>query len=150
MYNCFIMLFTAMSGIGAVAAVVAAICIYSRQKKIALFERRTQILNDFEHFVFDIFPKWSWDGSTELITKYSEQEIATLFNEDYVNLQKDILQVAYTCNLLIGDIDHAKTHGSCHNKTESELEKEKITREKELGMQLRKKRAEAYKKWLNI
>lgn len=32
MYNCFLMIFTAMSGVGAVAGVVAAICIFFRQK----------------------------------------------------------------------------------------------------------------------
>lgn len=46
------MIFTAMSGVGAVTGVIAAICIFFRQKKIALFERRMKILNDFEQFVF--------------------------------------------------------------------------------------------------
>ena len=150
MYDYFIMFFTAMSGIGAVAAVIAAICIYFRQKKIALFERRTQILNDFEDFIFNVLPNWEWNGSTKLVTKYSEQEIATLFDEEYVNLQKDILQVADICNRLIGDIDYAKRHGTCHDKMYFELEDEKISHEKELGIRFIKKRGEAYEKWLNI
>lgn len=139
-----------MSGIGAVLAIVTAIFIYRRQKKIAFFERRTKILNDFEIFIFDILPNWDWDGSTQLVKKYSEKEIATLFNEEYVNLQKDILQVACTCNELNGDIEHAKNHGSCHNKTEFELEEEKIAHQNELGKRFRVKYGEAYKKWLTI
>ena len=90
MYNCFLMIFTAMSGVGAVTGVIAAICIFFRQKKIALFERRMKILNDFEQFVFVVLRDWDWDGSTTLVSKYSEQEVALLFNEEYSELQKDI------------------------------------------------------------
>lgn len=150
MYNGFMMIFTAMSGIGTVIAVFTAIYIYRRQKKIAFFERWTKILNDFENFIFDILPNWDWDGSAKLVEKYSAKEIAALFNEEYVNLQKDILQTANTCNTLIGNIEHAKKHGSCHNKTETELEEEKITCQNELGERFRKKYGEAYKKWLTI
>ena len=93
MDNCFLMIFTAMSGVGAVVGVVAAICIFYRQKKIALFERRMKILNDFEQFVFVVLRDWNWNGSTTLVSKYSEQEVALLFNEEYSELQKDILKV---------------------------------------------------------
>lgn len=108
-------------------------------KKDCFFERRAKILNDFENFIFDILPNWDWDGSAKLVEKYSEKEIAALFNNEYVNLQKDILQVANNCNTLMGDIEHAKEHGSCHSKTETELEEEKITCQNELGERFRKK-----------
>lgn len=68
-------------------------------------------MNDFENFIFDILPNWDWDGSAKLVEKYSAKEIAALFNEEYVNLQKDILQTANTCNTLIGNIEHAKNMG---------------------------------------
>lgn len=146
MSDCFLMIFTAMSGIGAVAAVVATICVYFRQKRIALFERRIQILNDFENFVFNILPDWNWEGTTKLVEKYSEQEIAVLFNKEYVELQKDILRTAQTCNILIGDINYAQNHGTCHNKTENELAEEKRICENELGNRFKNKRGEAYGK----
>lgn len=150
MYDCFMMVFTAMSGIGAFAAVIVAIIIYNRQKKIALFERRSQILNDFEHFTYLILPNWDWDGSISVITKYSEKEIEALFDREIVNLQKDILKAAELCNILLGDIDYAQNHGTCHNKTESELEAEKLEIEKKIGEELTSKRSDAYRKWLNI
>lgn len=150
MYNCFLMIFTAMSGVGAVTGVIAAICIFFRQKKIALFERRMKILNDFEQFVFVVLRDWNWNGSTTLVSKYSEQEVSLLFNEEYSELQKDILEVAKKCNDLNGDIDHAKRHGTCNNKTEDELQKEKNNYEEALGGRFTQKRGEAYKKWLKI
>lgn len=150
MDQCFLMIFTAMSGVGAVVGVVAAICIFYRQKKIALFERRMKILNDFEQFVFVVLRDWNWNGSTTLVSKYSEQEVALLFNEEYSELQKDILEVAKKCNDFNGDIDHANRHGTCNNKTEDELEKEKNNYEEALGRRFTQKRGEAYKKWLKI
>lgn len=150
MDECFLMIFTAMSGVGAVVGVVAAICIFYRQKKIALFERRMKILNDFEQFVFVVLRDWNWNGSTTLVSKYSEQEVALLFNEEYSELQKDILEVAKKCNDFNGDIDHAKRHGTCNDKTEDELEKEKNNYEEALGRRFTQKRGEAYKKWLKI
>lgn len=150
MDNFLMMTFTAMSGIGAVAAVFAAVRIYFRQKKIALFERRMQILNDFEAFVFNILPTWTWDGSVKLVAKYSEQEVTALFNKEFAELQKDILQTAEICNTLRGDIEHAKRRGTCHNKTESELEAEKIAYEDELGNRFKEKRGIACKEWLTL
>lgn len=94
MKDCLMMVFTAMSGIGAVAAVIVAFIIYQRQKNIALFERRTQILDDFERFVYSVLPNWEWDGSMTLVTKYSEIEIEALFDESIVKLQKDIIKAA--------------------------------------------------------
>ena len=148
--NCLMLIFTAMSGIGAIAAVIATVCIYYRQKKIALFDRRMQILNDFERFVFNVLPSWEWKGQTDLITKYSEQEVVALFNEEYSALQQNIIQTAESCNLLIGDMEHAKSHGTCHNKTDYEIEDEIINLEKELQARFIQKRGEAYKKWLKI
>lgn len=148
--NCLMLIFTAMSGIGAFVAVIAAVCIYYRQKKIALFDRRMQILNDFERFAFDVLPNWEWQGQTELITKYSEQEVVALFNEEYGELQKDIIKTAGSCNMLIGDMDYAKRNGTCHNKTETELENEKINLEKQLQLRFSEKRGKAYEKWLKI
>ena len=109
-----------------------------------------QILNDFERFVFDVLPNWEWQGQTELITKYSEQEVVALFNEEYGELQKDIIKTAGSCNMLIGDMDYAKRNGICHNKTETELENEKINLEKQLQLRFSEKRGKAYEKWLKI
>ena len=150
MEDCLMMIFTAMSGIGAVVAVIVAVIIYQRQKKIALFDRRTQILNDFERFVFSVLPNWEWDGSMTLVAKYSEKEIEALFDESIVKLQKDIINAAKSCNSLIGDIDYAKRKGVCHDKTEFELENEKIVIEKRISKLFTDYRASAYKKWLKI
>lgn len=150
MKDCLMMVFTAMSGIGAVGAVIVAVIIYQRQKKIALFDRRTQILDDFEQFVYSVLPNWEWDGSMTLVTKYSEKEIEALFYESIVNLQKDIIKAAELCNVLIGDIDHAKRKGTCHDKTEFELEDEKNAIEKKISKNFTDKRASAYKKWLKV
>ena len=109
-----------------------------------------KILNDFEQFVFVVLRDWDWDGSTTLVSKYSEQEVSLLFNEEYSELQKDILKVANKCNGLNGDIDYAKLHVTCHNKTEDELEKEKNNCEEDLGRRFTKKRGEAYKRWLKV
>ena len=144
------MVFTAMSGIGAMAAVIVAVIIYQRQKKIALFDRRTQILNDFERFVYSVLPNWDWDGTMTLVTKYSENEVEALFDESIAKLQKDIIKAAESCNVLIGDIDHAKRKGTCHNKTEFELKDEKIAIETKIREDLTDKRAFAYKKWLKV
>lgn len=144
------MIFTAMSGIGAVAAVIVAIIIYQRQKKIALFDRRTQILNDFERFVYSVLPNWEWDGTMTLVTKYSEKEVEALFDESIVKLQKDIIKAAESCSILNGDIDHAKKKGTCHDKTEFELEDEKNAIEKKICEDFTDKRAFAYKKWLKV
>ena len=148
--NCLMLIFTAMSGIGAFVAVIAAVCIYYRQKKIALFDRRMQILNDFERFVFDVLPNWKWQGQNDLITKYSDQEVVALFNEEYRVLRQEIIDMASRCNTLIGDINYAKEHGTCRNKTETELEDEKIALEKELQSNFSIKRGEATRKWLKI
>ena len=135
---------------GAVAAVIVAVIIYQRQKRIALFDRRMQILNDFEQFVFSVLPNWEWDGSKSMVTKYSEKEIEALFDERIVKLQKDIITASNTCNKLIGDIDCAKRKGTCHDKTEFELEEEKITIEEKIGEEFKNERAFAYKKWLKL
>lgn len=148
--NCLMLIFTAMSGIGAFTAVIATVCVFYRQKKIALFDRRMQILNDFENFVFNVLPNWEWQGQTNLITKYSEKEVVALFNEEYGELQKDIIKTADSCNMLIGDIEHARSHGVCHNKTDFELEEEKTNLEKELQTRFSEKRGKAYEKWLKI
>lgn len=144
------MIFTAMSGIGAMAAVIVAVIIYQRQKKIALFDRRTQILNDFERFVYSVLPNWDWDGTMTLVTKYSENEVEALFDESIAKLQKDIIKAAESCNVLIGDIDHAKRKGTSHNKTEFELKDEKIAIETKIREDFTDKRAFAYKKWLKV
>ena len=144
------MFFTAMSGIGAIAAVIVAVIIYQRQKRIALFDRRTQILNDFERFVYSVLPNWEWDGSIILVTKYSEGEIEALFDDSIVKLQKDIIKAAELCNVLIGDINYAKRKGTCHDKTEFELEDERIAIEKKISKDFTDRRAFAYKKWLKI
>ena len=72
-------------------------------------------------FVVSILPDWHWEESTKLVEKDSEQEIAALFNKEYVELQKDSLKTAETCNILMEGIDYAQNHGTCHNKTENEL-----------------------------
>ncbi len=150
MYDCFIMIFTALSGLGAVGAIITAIRIYHRQERIALFDRRAKTLDDFEKFVFEILPCWGWQGEMKHITKYSEQEVVALFNEEYGKLRNNIIQTAEKCNILIGDIEYAQNHGTCHNKTEVELENEKKALEKGLQSQFSLKRGEAYQKWLKI
>ena len=150
MKDCLMMVFTAMSGIGAVAAVIVAFIIYQRQKNIALFERRTQIMDDFERFVYSVLPNWEWDGSMTLVTKYSEIEIEALFDESIVKLQEDIIKAAESCSALIGDIDHAKRTGTCHAKADLELECEKLSIQENIRKDFTDKRAYAYKKWFKV
>ena len=109
-----------------------------------------KILDDFEKFVFEVMPCWNWQGEADYITKYSEQEVAALFNDEYGKLQNNIIQTAEKCNILNGDIEYAQNHGACHSKTEVELENEKMALEKELQSQFSLKRGEAYQNWLKL
>ena len=149
-YDYLMMIFTAMSGIGACVAVIVAVVIYKRQKTIALFDRRTQILNDFEHYIFDELRNWDWDGNTRAISKYTRSEVVALFDESYGQLQDDILKTANECSILFGDIKHAERHGECHGKTADEIEDEKIRKENALGERFKEKRDKANHKWLKI
>lgn len=150
MYDIIMLAFSAMSGICALIAVIVAIVIYKRQKRIALFERRAQILNDFENFVFLVLPDWDWNGNISKVKKYSEREIESLFDSGMVDLQNEILKSAESCNKIIGDIHYAKRHGTCNGKTESELEKEKEMIEEKIGELFTTKRAKANDKWLKL
>lgn len=150
MYDGWLMLFTAMSGIGACAAVVVTYIIYRRQKKIALFDRRAHILNDFEHFLFDILPDWEWNGKDDLVSRYTENEITALFDKSYAELQADIIKGADDYDTLLNGIEAARSHGSWKGKSEIELEKERDAKLKELQTNFQKKRNAAYKTWLKI
>ena len=150
MYNCLLMIFTAMSGIGACVAVIVAIVIYRRQKKIALFDRRVQILNDFEHFLFDIMPNWELNGKDDLVSRYTENEITALFDESYATLQATIIKGADEYDTLLNGIEGAKSNGSWNGKSESDLEDEKDKKLKRLQSQFKQKRNAAYDKWLKI
>lgn len=149
-YNCWMLVFTAMSGIGACAAVYASYRIYKRQEKIALFDRRMRILNDFETFIFSVLPDWEWKGDCSLVEKYARHEVVSLFDETYGQLQDKTLKVAMECNTLLGDIDHAKRRGECHGKADYQLEEEKIAKEKDLGESFKEMRGKAYERWLKI
>ena len=150
MNNCFMMIFTAMSGIGAIAAVFVSIIIFCRQKRIALFDRRTKILNDFEQFVFVTLPDWDWDGNVKLVSQYARDEVVELFDESFGCLQDRITETAKKCNSLIGDIKHAQRKGECHGKADYEIEQAKVDIENSLQDYFKEKRSEAYKKWLRI
>lgn len=117
-----ILIFTTMSGIGAIGAVIVGLYIFFRQKKISLFQRRRQILDDYECFLFDELPNWEWDGKCNRIIRYSDEEIKTLFDESFLSLKLNILSTAEKCNQLLGDIQYAKNHGSCNGKTDYDIE----------------------------
>lgn len=150
MYNYFMMLFSAMSGIGAAIAVPVTMTIYRRQKRIALFDRRMKILNDFERFVTETLPNWGWDGNQCSIVKYSRDEVVALFDESFGVLQDVIIKTADECNMLIGDYNHAQRKGTCRGKTEFQIEQEKMEKEANLRIFFKEKRAEACRKWLRI
>lgn len=144
------MLFSAMSGIGAAIAVPVTMTIYRRQKRIALFDRRMKILNDFERYVTKILPNDGWDGNQCLIVNYSRDEVVALFDESFGALQDLIIKTADECNMLIGDYQHALRKGTCREKTELQIEQEKMEKEASLRIFFKEKRAEACRKWLRI
>ena len=142
--------FTALSGIGAVAAAILAWVIYRRQEKIALFNRRMQIMDDYERFVLDKLPDWDWRSDVSPITRYSDVEMAALFNQEFVDLRSYILESAQKCSNLHGDLEHATRKGDCKGRSEEDIEKEISKLISEVSEKYKKARAVAIQKWLTI
>lgn len=116
------LVFTIMSGVGSVLAVIVAILIYKRQRKLTLFTRRRQILDDYEHFLLDVLPHWEWDGSCDWIKRFSDEELVALFDEDVLTIKVAIIEACDQCDKLLGDIKYAQTHGHCNGKSDVEIE----------------------------
>lgn len=148
--DCLMLIFTAMSGIGATVAVAVTFIIYKRQKRIALFDRRMKILNDFEYFVMEVIPDPKSDISSRFITRYTRNEVVTLFDENFGILQDEIIKAFDECNMLEGDYQHAIRKGDCHGKGPSEIANDQKNKEDAIIELYKAKRDEAYKKWLKI
>ena len=106
-------------------AVLCTICSTKRQNRIALFEKRQKVFDDIEDFVKRRLPAWELPESDDkLFFQYSNTYIKVLFNKKisafFVELKKSYEKVL----MLWGDFEYAKKHGTCHEKSESEIEEE--------------------------
>ena len=144
------LVFTAMSGLGAVAATIAAIIIYRRQKRIALFEKRTEIWDTHEKFIRDYLSSWEWDGETIMISRFSPEQIEALFSKKLADLHVQLINVCEKRNELYGDRDYAMKHGDCHGRTAEEIETDLLEQWRKMVSILEDNSKVAYKKWLRL
>lgn len=119
-----------VSAIASVCAVLIAFLIFRRQRNISLFERRMQIIKDYDRYIFDILPDEEWDGSYRPIDSHKTSELISLFGPDFAGFQMIVMNSAdyiVECNK---SIQIARLKGQCNDKTIEEwevLRRERLT-----------------------
>lgn len=139
-----------IAAIASVIAIIVAIGIAKTQKNISLLENRIRILNAIEDFVNNRISNWEWNGSLDPIDNYSKETVRIFFDEEFSEFFEGIKSKAKQVNILIGNIEFAKTHGTCHDKLPEEIETEIHDIVEKISADMKKQRDRAYRKWIKI
>ena len=119
-----------ISAIASVCAVFIAYLIFRRQRNISLFERRMQIIKDYDIFIYDILPDEEWDGSYRPIDTYKTAELISLLGPKFAGFQMIVMNSADFVGECNKSIQIVKLEGKYNDKTLEEwetLRKERLT-----------------------
>ncbi|MGN1433759.1 MAG: hypothetical protein ACI4XI_08665 [Ruminococcus sp.] len=139
-----------VAAIGAVVAIVVAIRIANSQKRISLLEYRMRILSDLETFVNDVMFSAEWHGSMYPYIKYSKQQIAILFDEEFADFYVQIDSFAEKYAEKLGDEDYANKKGEFKGKSPDEVQVERERMENDFADEFNGQRDRVYKKWIKV
>lgn len=117
-----------VSAVASVAAVIIAYLIFRRQRNISLFERRMQIIKDYDKYIYDILPDKEWDGTYRPIDSYKTAELVSLLGPTFASFQMIVMNSADSIKECNDSIVFAKDHGSYNGKTVDDWEQERIDR----------------------
>lgn len=111
-----------VSAIASVCAVLIACLIFRRQRNISLFERRMQIIKDYDRFIFDILTDEEWDGSYHPIDNHKTAELISLFGSKFAGFQMIVMNSADYIGDCNKSIQIARLKGKHNDKTIEEWE----------------------------
>ena len=138
------------SALVAIVAILVAIGIANSQKRISLLEYRMRILSDLETFVNDVMFSAEWHGSMYPYIKYSKQQIAILFDEEFADFYVQIDSFAEKYAEKLGDEDYANKKGEFKVKSPDEVQVERERMENDFANEFNEQRDRVYKKWIKV
>lgn len=109
--------------IGAVLAIFSAIWVANRQNKIALIEKRLNVISKIENYISQM-DSWEFTSNWLLKLMLTEAEIRVLFNQEFLDFYLELARASESIDVLRGDYKYAQEHGECHGRDEEKIEME--------------------------
>lgn len=102
-------------------AIVISIKVAKKQNSISLLEQRIKMLDSIEAFCKSLY-NWEFDLSRH--KKIGKSQIVALFNKKAYEQYQKIYSYGETINNLYGDLEFAKRHDTCNDRTMDDIQKE--------------------------
>lgn len=110
-------------------AIGISISTEKKQNRIALFNKRLTIINDFDEYANNALSDWNFTKSNipNPCEKYSKTELSALLGKRFSSYADNLQKTIGDLYSLWGDYEHATTHGVCHELTCEEIEENIFT-----------------------
>ena len=119
------LIFSIAAVIIAFISLVTALYVGKKQIWAALLEKRIEVIDAYEQFVFRELESWEWNGSMQTVSRYSLVQLISLFSEsDIKELYDRTKRDSSIINKLHGDIEYAKRHDTCQGRDIEQIEDE--------------------------
>lgn len=143
------LIFSIVAVIIAFISLVTALYVGKKQIWAALLEKRIEVIDAYEQFIFSELGSWEWNGSMQTVSRYSLVQLMSLFSEsDVKELYNRTKRDSLTINKLHGDIDYAKRHDTCRGRDIDQIEEEISDQVEKLQNYFIDQKDVLYKKWI--
>lgn len=143
------LIFSIAAVIIAFISLVTALYVGKKQIWAALLEKRIEVIDAYEQFVFRELESWEWNGSMQTVSRYSLVQLISLFSEsDIKELYDRTKRDSSIINKLHGDIEYAKRHDTCQGRDIEQIEDEISDQIEQLQNYFINQKDVLYKKWI--
>jgi len=87
-------------------------------RNVELFDKRQKVLGEIEYFIENIMQSYDMrDESKNIFVNYPKTYILSLFDEGTLDFWKYLEKKDEEIYNLVGNFDHAESHGTCNGET---------------------------------